>query len=323
MKKRKILKGWLKLVFLAVLAISCSNSNDPGSSPDDTPEETTELPYKKVDTKTINGITYDIVTFGSFPQTEKAASVTIDGSEPKQNGIYTYYRGSDGQWYGEYDYQQSSDTYQGYCKVEPVKWRVLTDNYDHDNNPATPGVKLLLAEMILDNVNFYDNQVTRTAGAASVYPDNYNYSSIRAFLNGLSYKYKSSSSSEQTERTVYSGKGFLQMAFTADEEKYIVKSGSTEDKIFLLSKDEVSNSAYGFSDNASRIKITTTFGDPCEPNENEADYWWLRSSPEVNNTLHNSADIVDSDGSLTSMGVEGDSIFTCYWGGLVPALCIF
>ena len=52
------------------------------------------------------------------------------------------------------------------------------------------------------------------------------------------------------------------------------------------------------------------------------DYWWLRSHPE--DIIQ--ADIVDYDGSLGSVSVEGEwnkSFGDDYWGGVVPALCIF
>ena len=178
-------------------------------------------PYTKIGTKTINGKEYDIVTFGVFPQTIKDDSVSVDESDIKQNGIYTYYKGSDGEWYAKHIETENgsvSDWY--YCKVEPVSWRLITGNYDHDNNPSTPGKKLLLAESILDkDTSFYDCNTNRTIENETVYPNDYRHSTIRAYLNGLTYIFKSNvSRSTETEKTQYSGKGFLQMAFTAEEQ---------------------------------------------------------------------------------------------------------
>ncbi len=333
MKKMKKIRGLLTAAFLAAFIISCTNTSAPEKSEKDktpatdTPEGSTpaktdsqEVPYKKVATKTINGKTYDIVTFGSFPQTMKDDSVTIDESETKQYGIYTCCKGSDGEWYSE---NEDSGIY---CKVEAIKWRVLTEDYDHDNNPATPGAKLLLAEKILDNYYFYTISgpfTDRTIENNTVYPNDYKHSTIRAYLNGLTYISKSNTSSAtQTERTDFSGKGFLQMAFTADEEKFIQRTGATEDKLFLLNEAELSTADYGFSDDASRIKETSDFANSAEAGQRNPDYWWLRSHPEDNIQ----ADIVDYDGSLGSVSVEGErnKIFgDDYWGGVVPALCIF
>lgn len=330
MKKRKILKSWLTLAFLAVSVISCSNSSSPKkpAEEDETPPaeaEEPELPYKKVDTKTINGKSYDIVTFGSFPQTMKAASVTINESETKPDEVITYYKGSDGQWYAEYEYQINADEYHGYCKKEPIKWRVLTDNFDHDNDSSTPGLKLLLAENILDNISFYDSpDMNRTIENTTIYPKDYKHSAIRAYLNGLTYILKTNGRPNvETEVTYFSGKGFLQMAFTADEQKYIQRSGATEDKLFLLSQVEISTAAYGFSEDDARIKKTTDYANPNEAGQNLSNYWWLRSSSEEDT---NQIDIVDLNGSLDWAEVDGDfteQSINSYWGGVVPALCIF
>ncbi|MBQ4496531.1 MAG: hypothetical protein II973_03415, partial [Spirochaetaceae bacterium] len=143
--------------------------------------------------------------------------------------------------------------------VEPIKWRVL--------NPNASGNKILLAESILTaNVVYYDYYgVNRTIGNVTVYPNNYEHSKIRAYLNGLSYAVKASDSAEQTTDSTYSGKGFLQTAFTSTAQSLIAttavdnsaastnpasnanlwNSGTndyacdgTSDKIFLLSEKE-------------------------------------------------------------------------------------
>ena len=93
-----------------------------------------------------------------------------------------------------------------------------------------------------------------------------------------------------------------------------------EDKIFLLSKEEVSTVDYGFFDDEARIKQTTDFAASSDPNPNNADYWWLRSGP---GNVNFQADIVDFNGTITSQSVETDDNFSDnYWGGIVPALCI-
>ena len=248
------------------------------------------------------------VTFGSFPQTVKAVDVTINESETKTAGAFTYYKGSDGEWYARqaenaygnnYTYSDGSAVGQGgtsekYFKVEPVKWCVLTDNYS--------GKKLLLAENILINCAYYDYyNVNRTVSGSTVYPNNYKESRVRAYLNGLSYEVKSSSSSTQTTSDSFLNKGFLQTAFSMEELALIAEtevnnsarstnpdanaaqwnSGenqyvceNTTDKIFLLSEQEVTKSDYGFDvynaykgdgtyDESTRIRVTTDFARAC------------------------------------------------------------
>ena len=258
-------------------------------------------------TTTINGTDYDLVYFGDFPQTVKASDVSVNEAQSVTMGDLTYYYGSDGNYYAKqsenaYD---SSYTYsdgttvakswansEKYFKVEPIKWRVL--------NPSADGNKILVAENILTaNVAYYDySNVNRTISDATVYPNNYEHSKIRAYLNGLSYAVKASDSDDQTTDATYNGKGFLQTAFTESAQSLIAtttvdnsaastnpasnastwNSGNntyacenTSDKIFLLSEKEATTSDYGFDEynvyigssegitTSSRVRQTTDF----------------------------------------------------------------
>lgn len=312
--------------------------------------------YKKVGEVTIESTTYDIVTFGLWPQTIKASGVTVNKSVTETHGVFTYCKGSDGQWYveqaekaNERGYKYSDGTTVGqvgtttkWFKVEPIKWRVLTDSYG--------GNKLLLAESILTGgVHYYLSEDSRTIGGAKVYPNNYKYSRIRAWLNG-SYE------SDDPKRG-YGGKGFLQSAFTAAQQSAIPtttvdnsarstntaanekqwNSGEnqyacdpTSDKIFLLSKQEVTTSAYGFADydkyvgdsngttNSTRIRTTTDFAKATGAFQNSnaglGGWWWLRSpSYDYRN---NARDVYYDGNAYRSNYVYYSS------GGVVPALCL-
>ena len=259
--------------------------------------------------------THDIVTFGSFPQSLKAADVNVDEAVSKTSGTYTYYKGSDDEWYAKVDSK--------YYKVEPIKWRVLTTNYDHDGNASTPGKKLLLAESILINCMYYDyDDVNRTICAATIYPNNYENSRIRAYLNGLSYQKKANDSATQVADSTLAGKGFLQTAFTQEEQNEIATTTvinnarstkpdgdfdaflwfrdvnqwasdtPTSDKILLLSLQEVTKAEYGFAayneykgdgthDDSTRIRMTTAFAKESGADQNTTEgyggCWWLRS----------------------------------------------
>ena len=182
------------------------------------------------------------VLFGEYPQTIMAEGVTVDKTKKRQAGAFTYYLGSDGAWYYEgeehsYDYFEEGDAYLGieclysdgsertiydwdepttrFFKVEPIKWRVLTENYQ--------GKMLLLPEVILmDGVPY--NEAER----ADQYPNNYSTSTIRAYLNGTSYSSfvmtgltNDGPVFTETGYDEYTGNGFLQTAFTAEEQKSI------------------------------------------------------------------------------------------------------
>ncbi len=251
------------------------------------------------------------IYFGVFPKTvlPEGSIVTVDETVSVSMGANTYYPGSDGEYYAKvtamtyrssYKYTDESATTSGavrYFKVEPVKWKVLTTNYN--------GKALLLAEDILTaNVPYYKSAGDRTISNNTVYPNNYKYSTIRAYLNG---KYESD---DTQGKTAFENKGFLQTAFTATAQSKIAETEvdnrkettgysestyaadyaceNTTDKIFLLSESEVINRDYGFAAYNSRgrgnarIRVTTDFAKANYAFQNNINdgyggYWWLRS----------------------------------------------
>lgn len=287
MKKTKIL-AMLLCAALAYTFVACSNSSDGSSDSGGTVSPT--LPYTVLPVGT-NGsagesdnttITY--VEFGSWPQTKKTDdSITMSTTTSTVNG-WTVYTGSDNKYY-------VLDN-GNYYKVEPIKWRILTDSYDHDGNSETAGKKILLAENILINCAYYDvYDVNRTIGSATISTNNYEHSRVRAFLNGLSYQKKASDDATQEVNTEFNGKGFLQTAFTATEfaaisDTSVVNNAAStnpdgnatlwnsgnntyasdsdtpiSDKIFLLSVQEVTKSDYLFAAyNAHDSSAVTPYG---------------------------------------------------------------
>lgn len=328
---------------------SSSNTSSSGSGSDDNSSSNTS--GSESGSGADNGGETDsdgdpqIVTFGSFPQSKKTDdTISVDDTDSKSVGSFTYYKGSDGEWYAKIE----KNSRVSYYKVEPIKWRVLTENYDHDNNASTPGKKLLLAENILINCRYYDYiHVNRTIGNATIYENNYKYSRIRAYLNGLSYEKKKSDSATQSTDSSLLNKGFLQTAFTSGElaaiadtsvdntkeslkdaagklstsEKYVCPN--TTDKIFLLSEKEVTTSAYGFAaydayigdsngtTTSTRIRMSTDFAKDSGANLHS---WWLRSPLyDYSNYARN---VEDNGNAGYSASVDSDR------RGVVPALCL-
>ena len=281
------------------------------------------------------------VEFGEWPQTKKADAVTVDENVTKQAGMYTYYKGSDNEWYAKVN----SD----YYKVEPIKWRVFDEAYDVDGNKGSATGKLLVAENILTgNVTYYEDiDNNRTIDDKTVYPNNYMHSRIRAYLNGISYN-----AASETDEGKWLDKGFFQTAFgeTAQQAiittkvdnsedsttNYDITNGTitkattyacdpTDDKIFLLSEYEVtkysrSSESYKSSGKGnSRIRFTTDFAKANNvnqsQNEGEGGYWLLRSPLYIDSRY---ARNVGKDGNAIN-----DNYIVYYTGnGIVPALCI-
>ena len=238
---------------------------------------------------TDNSWTY--MAFGEWPQTEAVDFKPT--TAPQSHGIFVdnyYVEGND-------KYVKEGDKY---YKVEPIVWRVLNKDY------ASTGKALLLAESILTGgipyyVDTSSRRITEKEGFVTVYPNNWQYSTIRAWLNGR-YEEKDS------QLNTYTDKGFLQTAFTESARKLIadtsvdnsaastIPSGiritdkdyelfwnsgenpyasdtPTKDKIFLLSEQEATNSDYGFDEydrwvgddygttTSTRIRDTTDYAE--------------------------------------------------------------
>lgn len=281
------------------------------------------------------------VLFGEWPQSLLTGKVTVDETKSKSVGMFTYYKGSDNAWYAKIPADpkdaNSSDTY---YKVEPVKWRVLNPT------PAENEKKILLAESILINCSYYDYNIDRSINDADVYPNNYEHSRVRAFLNGLSYQ-KKAQASDQVENTEFKDKGFLYTAFTEaeraaiadtsvvnnarstnpDENAAMWNSGNnkkasdtpTSDKIFLLSEQEATKSKYDFDvcndPDQKRIREATAFAKTMGVSQSTASgYWWLRS-PYYNDS--SKARYVDDSGKANPHESYVQSAH-----GVVPALCL-
>lgn len=124
------------------------------------------------------------------------------------------------------DRPEKGKTY--YFKVEPIKWRLLS---------SISGGYKLVSEYILDSQQFYTSWMDRDVYGKTISPNNYLYSTIRAWLNGY----------DGTRYYVedYTNKGFIDIAFT-EEEQEMLKS-VLDDKVGLLSYDDVINPTYGFN----------------------------------------------------------------------------
>lgn len=194
------------------------------------------------------------VYFGDWPQTIKADDVIIDENQSEEHGAFTYYKGSDGYWYckalekgngtnysNKTEVKRQEENSIKYFKVEPIKWVLLTKNYNNTNKA------LIRSDAILDANCFYDGDdvLFRNIDNEIVKANNYKESRVRAYLNGLSYYFMKISSpliwdrqtySDQVERIKnlpqedrpvqylnedYLNKGFLQTAFSEKAQQLI------------------------------------------------------------------------------------------------------
>lgn len=230
----------------------------PAAAPKNvTVHEFVGTPYKVLPAGTDGsvGTSGSYVLFGDWPQTIKAANVTVDESQVAYVGAFTYFKGSDGAWYVKI-LEDKASGYEGpngfrysdgsrvqfyykksyrYFKVEPIKWRILTSNYNGT------GKKLLLAESALTSEMFcetfgdhshfenmdgnhyaftLDVTIRQLENGTYIHHNNYEHSRIRAFLNGIAYIqgdeniYVKGLKPYTRVNEEFVGRGFLQTAFT-------------------------------------------------------------------------------------------------------------
>ena len=227
-------------------------------------------------------VTGDIITYGSYPQTNVTDSALItnlnactpdadnnatNAGEKYKKVYFTQYT----PYYAtaapdaDHSYQDDNGYYTEtvyWFKYEPIQWRVLSN---------TNGELFVMAEKILDS-RAYTQALT---------PVTWETSDLRAWLNN----------------------NFYDTAFTADEKVRIETSlvvnddhpvyhteggNDTNDKVYLLSYNEAINTAYGFNSSYSKADTArqaqgTDFAkssgifvytaSPCTGNSG----WWLRS----------------------------------------------
>ena len=181
-------------------------------------------------------------------------------------------------------YKQTSDGKGGF-NTDPIKWRVLSNS---------DGKFFLLSDKNLDVVKyhiFYENVTWKE-------------SSIRYWLNG----YDISRITQEDKYKDYNKDNFIDTAFNNAEQLALFENNlendnnsenDTNDKIYLLSIGEVTDKAYGFTDNDSatetRQSANTAYvaaggktgNEKHTSDEGKNDDWWLRSpgSTDYNATV--------------------------------------
>ena len=175
---------------------------------------------------TYNGTKYRAVTFSQYRPYRTYESSSSDNSRQYDNG-YT-----------------PNNIY--YFKYEPLKWRVLD-----------PSTGLVLCESIIDSQAYsntiyeydrepyYERDAYWNDAEHTHYANDYATSSIRAWLNDDFYNIAFSSSQKAGILTSQLDNS---SAYSASHSKY--NSETTYDKVFLLSVNEMQNTAYGFPEDS-------------------------------------------------------------------------
>jgi len=170
---------------------------------------------------------------------------------------------------------------------------------DEDTDSA-----FLVCDMILDAQEYFSNTADRTVENQPVYANNYQYSSIRAWLNGTFSATALRGLDQQILATT-----ILNDAASTGVVGNPNVCANTEDKVFLLSVQEMLNNDYDISTVKSATKYAEALGLAAFSGTAG---WWLRS-PDANGT-----------DDVFQVGVSGElttapSVYYTYYG-VVPAL---
>ncbi len=185
---------------------------------------------------------YDTVTYGLYPQTHVSDETLISSLDAletaESNGWYLY----DGAYYAKQSatpYDSSREFSDGtkiaegteyWFKCEPIEWKVLS---------SSEGTYSLVSSVLLDAYCYYSSTKERTIDGKTVYPNNYEYSDIRKWLNDEFYNSAFSLSNSLIQTVMVDNSASTTVSST---NKYACDD--TEDKVYLLSYADYENKDY-------------------------------------------------------------------------------
>ena len=204
----------------------------------------------------INGVDY--LYFGTYPQSLESSTLTGYTStgetyvtsfsadyEPTNDSILPVYK-QDG------DILDDRFVYVPYCglyKIEPIKWDILKQGafFDSEGESITKGNTLIVSDLMLDSTTFTVDESTNL----------YEGSELRSNLNSI-FLLQAFTQIEKELIKITSVQNDISTNITSDN--LIVKGcDDTDDYVFALSYQDVTNSDYGYNDNNSRQKDYSKF----------------------------------------------------------------
>ena len=271
----------ISCLIVQVFAISCNGNKFSAKMPS---EEDVKLLESSAVIK--EG---DFISFGSYPQND---CIITNLSYSKEKMVWldnsgNTYRLENGKYYDTlgkaYIYQMGRLFY-----LEPLTWEVL----ECDDNTA-----LLVCVNIIDARPYSQNN------------NNYSTSEIRGWLN-LEF-YNTAFSSTDQQRIISSVVDNSSASTDCDYNNYVCEN--TEDKVFLLSYQEVVN-ANIFASATQRVKFVTEYAKLRGAHSEMGKGWWWLRSPSVNFIEY--ANLVSKNGDVLN-----DYVYDTK-GGVVPAIRI-
>ncbi len=184
------------------------------------------------------------ITYGLYPQKNVNDSTLVSDlnalTTPESNGWYLY----DDEYYAKlnatpfksfYKFDNGTTIVSGttyWFKCEPIVWKVLSNKKDN---------YYVLSNVLLDAHCYYNSTSNRTIDGKTIYPNNYEYSDIRTWLNNDFYNSAFALENSYIQTTTVDNS-----ASTTEYSSNRYACNNTEDKVFLPSYQDYINSSYGF-----------------------------------------------------------------------------
>ena len=236
---------------------------------------------------TIDSDKYRGVYFTSYRPYYTTDPSSADDSAQDENGYYT----NQVYWF----------------KYEPILWTVLSEN---SNNK----VAFVLCDMLIDSQEFYITDVgTRDIDGEKIYPSNYEYSTIRKWLNETFYN--TAFTDFQKEMILVTTVDNSESTTNEYGKRYVCKD--TYDSVFLLSCADFMNEDYALCETSASVRKPTDYAKSQGAYVSDfSDYigqaGWLLRSP------HNDKNM--SCVGYTGYGGYGEIDYTIF--GVLPAIQI-
>lgn len=211
--------------------------------------------------------TGDIIGLGTYPQSKVEDSDLI----LNLNALYQSENKSDIEYNGEKYAKYGSKWY----LYEPILWQILSYNEKTDE-------AVLLSKYILDAKAYQSDTTIYTVDGETIYPNNWEHSEIREWLNGDFYK----TAFDENEKSAIVATTLDNSSNWASE----YDSNSTIDSVWLLSYWDALNGSYGFKTAGGRIAIRSGYAIA----RGAATYWRLRTAGSSSSSTY----YVDSTGDV-------------------------
>ncbi len=247
------------------------------------------------------------LTYGLFPQTTVVDADILSAlsaiESPEDNGWYLYgdeyyAKVEANPYFDSYKFDNGNAIVRGttyWFKCEPITWKVLS---------SSGGDYFVVSDVLLDAHRFGEEYSDLRDGH---YANNYEYSEIRAWINSDFYNMAFSVGNSHIKTTTVDNGA---STTPSDTNKYACEN--TEDKVFLLSYQELANSSYFATDEARECRTTDWARARGGYYATEEDYayngmYWTRSP---DHRSPNGIRYGNYDGSL-SWPSGGDNTYRC------------